>query len=74
MINAHQPTLDYRSLSLRAGKSEVTFDDLPPGNFQVDLQNAGRGMGGNRIAIDRLSHREVNVKSGETVTIRFAKP
>jgi len=74
MISAQQPTFSSQTEYLRAGKSEVTFDDLPPGNFQVDLQNAGRGMGGNRIAIDRLSHREVNVKSGETVTIRFAKP
>jgi hypothetical protein len=74
MISAQQPTFSSQTEYLRAGKSEVTFDDLPPGTFQVDLQNAGRGLGANRIAIDTLSHREVNVKSGETVTVRFAKP
>jgi hypothetical protein len=74
MINAHQPTLDYRSLSLRAGDSTVTFDDLPPGNFQVDLQNAGRELGGGRLAIDTLSRSQAILQSGKTVTVRFGKP
>jgi hypothetical protein len=73
-IFASQPTLDYRIQNLRAADSRVTFDDLPAGTFQINLQNAGHNMGGNRLAIDTLSHRQAILRPGETVTVRFANP
>ena len=73
-IFASQPTLDYQIRNLRAGESTVTFDDLPPGTFQISLQNAGHNMGGNRLAIDTLSRSQAILQSGKTVTVRFGKP
>jgi hypothetical protein len=71
---AQQPTLDYQIHNLRAGESTVTFDDLPPGTFQISLQNAGRNLGGGRLAVDTLSRSQAILQSGETVTVRLAKP
>jgi hypothetical protein len=73
-ISASLPTLDYQIRNLPAGESTVTFDDLPPGNFQINLQNAGHNMGGNRLAIDTLSRSQAILQSGKTVTVRFGKP
>ncbi|HEV8004309.1 MAG TPA: carboxypeptidase regulatory-like domain-containing protein [Planctomycetaceae bacterium] len=73
-ISTDQPTLDYRTGSLKAGESKVTLDDLPAGTFNVVLQNAGRELGGGRLQVDTLAHREVVLKAGETVTVRFANP
>ena len=73
-IFAQQPTLDYRIGNLKPGESKITLDDLPPGTFNVALQNAGRELGGGRIQVDTLAHRQVVLKAGETVSFRFAKP
>jgi hypothetical protein len=53
LLSAHQPTLDYQTRNLKAGDTTVTFDDLPAGTFQVNLQNAARNIGGDRLAVAR---------------------
>jgi hypothetical protein len=73
-ISASLPTLDYQIHNLRAGESTVTLDDLPPGNFQVFLQNAGHNMGGGRLAIDTLSRSQAVLQSSKTAAVRFGKP
>ena len=60
--------------NLKAGESKITLDDLPAGTFNVALHSAGHELGGGRIQMETLAHREVVAKAGQTVTVRFAKP
>jgi hypothetical protein len=73
-IDGNPSSFDYKNRTIRTGDSKVTFDDLPPGEFNVALQPADRSIGGDRIASDTLSCQSVTVTSGETTTVRFANP
>jgi hypothetical protein len=72
-LSGDQSTFDYQLSTLRQGESKVTFDDLPPGTFQLFLQSPLRALGGGRLTNDTLSRTSASLKAGETVTVRFGK-
>jgi Carboxypeptidase regulatory-like domain len=72
-LSGDQGTFDYKLSTLRPGESKVTFDDLPPGTFQLFLQSPFRALGGGRLTNDTLSRTSAGLKAGETVTVRFGK-
>ncbi len=72
-LSGDQGTFDYQLSTLRQGESKVTFDDVPPGTFQLFLQSPFRALGGGRLTNDTLSRTSASLKAGETVTVRFGK-
>jgi hypothetical protein len=64
----------YRTLSVNADHHRFTIENLPPGSVEVSLWSLVRK--GNFVADQRapLSSRQMNLKAGETTTIRFDKP
>ena len=60
---------------IAAGKSDFTFEDLPPGRYFLEVTGKPYRVDGSSGAFShrRLAARELTVEAGDELTIEFTK-
>jgi hypothetical protein len=70
-VSSGLTTFGYESWIMKAGESRRVFPNLPSGQFSIQLSTPFRSAGASRLESDELARRSVEIKPGESATIRF---